>query len=143
MASTASPPLVAPPKSRGRLPLLTGILATIAGLALYALQMQAGKLTTPWYVPVLASLGTGLILLSLLRRFTAWRILALLLIGAAAAGEWWFILSIARQPTDTHRIIEGKQLPDFSGLRADGTPFTRDSLKGDQNTVLVFFRGHW
>ena len=140
--STTAPPL-APPKAGGRLLLWVGILAAVAGFVAYQFQMSAGRLTTPWYAAALATLGTVLILVSLLRRFTMWRVLALLLIGALTAGEWWFLLSLSRSPAYAGPVAAGKPFPEFTAALANGTPFTHDSLKGDQDTVLVFFRGHW
>jgi hypothetical protein len=140
--STTAPPL-APPKSGGRLLLWTGVLAAILGFVAYQFQMNAGRLTTPWYAPALATLGTVLILVSLLRRFSVWRVLALLLIGALTAGEWWFLLSYSKLPDYTGPVAAGKPFPEFTAALADGKPFTQDDLKGDQDTVMVFFRGHW
>jgi hypothetical protein len=145
MSTTSLP--VAPPKSGGRLALWTGLLAVVAGLVLYTLQIQAANLTAPWYVPLLATFGTGLVLLSLLRRRTIWRVAALLLLGAVTAGEWWFLLSYSKLPAATGRIEQGKPIPEFTAVRADGTPdgtpFTADNLKGEKETILVFFRGRW
>jgi hypothetical protein len=140
--STTAPPL-APPKSGGRLLLWTGILAAILGIVAYMVQMNAAHLTTPWYVPALATIGTLYIVLSLRRRFSVWRLLALLLVGALAAFEWWFILSVSALPAYNGPVKVGQPFPEFTAARADGQPFTQDSLKGDQDTVMVFFRGHW
>jgi hypothetical protein len=140
--STTAPP-VAPPKTGGRLLLWIGVLAAIAGVVVYQFQMNAGLLTTPWYAPALATLGTVLILVSLLRRFSAWRLAALLLIGALTAGEWWFLVSYSKVPDYSGPVEKGKPFPEFSAALADGTVFTQDSLKGDQDTIMVFFRGHW
>jgi hypothetical protein len=140
--STTSPP-IAPPKVGGRPLLWLGLLAAIVGIPIYAGQMIAGKLTTPWYVPALASLGTALILLSLLRRLTVWRILALLFAGLITAGSGYFLFSMARLPDYTGPMAQGQEMPAFTTARADGTPFTQNDLKGDKDTVLVFFRGHW
>jgi hypothetical protein len=140
--STTAPPL-APPKAGGRLLLWVGILAAVAGFVAYQFQMSAGRLTTPWYAAALATLGTVLILVSLLRRFTMWRVLALLLIGALTAGEWWFLLSYSKLPEYAGPAKAGQPFPVFTAARADGTPFTQDDLKGDRDTVIVFFRGRW
>jgi hypothetical protein len=140
--STTSPP-IAPPKSGGRLLLWVGLLAAPLGIAAYVLQMKAAVLTTPWYAPALATLGTVLVLVALLRRPTVWRAGALLLVGLLTAGEWWFLLGASRLPTYAGPVAVDRPFPEFAAALADGTPFTHDNLKGDQDTVLVFFRGHW
>jgi hypothetical protein len=140
--STTSPP-VAPPKAGGRLLLWAGLLVAVVGVVLYAFQLQAQNLMMPWYAPVLACAGAALLLVSLLRRPTAWRVLAVLFVGLLLSGELWFLLSYARLPAQTGRVAADSPLPEFAARRADGTPFHQDDLKGDQNTVLVFFRGHW
>jgi hypothetical protein len=140
--STTSPP-IAPPQTGGRLLLWTGVQAAIIGVVAYMVQMIAGRLTTPWYAPALATLGALLILVSLLRRFTVLRILALLPIGALAAFEWWLILLGSAQPAYSGPVAQGKPFPEFTAARADGTTFTQEQLKGEQDTVMVFFRGHW
>jgi hypothetical protein len=140
--STTAPP-IAPPKAGGRLLLWAGILAAVLGVVGYAVQMNVGLLTTPWYVLVLGTLGTALILVALWRRFSAWRVLALLLIGALTAGEWWFLVWYSRLPDYTGPAARGQAFPAFAAKLPDGTPFTQDSLKGDRDTVMVFFRGRW
>ena len=120
-----------------------GILAAFAGLPLYLIQVEAANLTLPWYAPVLAWFGTALVLLSLLRRRTVWRVVGLLFVLFLAVGECWALLSYSRLSADTGRIAVKQQLPEFTAFRADGTQFTRDDLKGEQDTVLVFFRGRW
>jgi hypothetical protein len=140
--SITSPP-AAPPKTGGRPLLWLGLLAAVAGLPLYVVQLSANNLMTPWYAPALAALGTALVLLSLVRRRTAWRAVALLFAGLLTAGQCWFLFSLARLPADTGRIAKNQELPEFTAYRADGTPFTQTDLKGDKDTILVFFRGNW
>jgi hypothetical protein len=120
----------------------TGVLAAIAGIVVYMAQMNAGMLSTPWYAPALATLGVVLILVSLVRRFSVWRLAALLLVGAIMAFEWWLLLGSAL-PAYAGPVKTGQPFPAFTAARADGEPFTQDNLKGDQDTILVFFRGHW
>jgi hypothetical protein len=121
----------------------TGVLAAIAGIVVYMAQMNAGQLWTPWYAPALATLGVVLIIASLVRRFSVWRLAALLLVGTITVFEWWFILVMSASPAYAGPVKEGKPFPEFTATRADDQPFTQDSLKGDQDTALVFFRGHW
>jgi hypothetical protein len=105
--------------------------------------MWAGRLDTPWYAPALATAGAGLVLLSLWRRPTAWRVLALILVGLLAGSEWWFLLGHSRLPAYTGPLAKGTPFPEFRAARADGTPFTRADLEGEHDTALVFFRGRW
>jgi hypothetical protein len=103
-----------------------------------------GLLHTPWYSPILASVGTVLIALSIVRRRTVWRIIALVVIGLFTIGEWWFLLSYSRLPAYAGPVSAEQPFPEFAPASlADGTPFTRDDLVGKKNTVLVFFRGFW
>jgi hypothetical protein len=136
---------IAPPKSAGRGLLWLGIAITLLAVIAYAaLLVGAHFLHTPWYAPALATLGVCLIILSLARRFTFLRIVALLFIGLLAAGEWWFLLAGTRLPPYAGPAAAGTPFPDFEPASLDdGTPFRRADLARDHNTVLVFFRGFW
>ena len=96
----------------------------------------------PWYMPALASLGVVLVLMSLLERRTVFRSFALLAVVLLAAAECAFLYAM-RLPPYTGPIAVGRPFPAFETRRADGTPFTQRDLAGDQNNVLVFFRGRW
>jgi hypothetical protein len=120
-----------------------GIAFTLIGLAIYAAEVYAGKLQTPWYVPALATLGMATIVLSLVRRGTVWRLIGLVLVGLLAGFEWWFVAGYSKLPPYTGPVAAGRPFPAFTVRRADGTPFTEKDLHGDRDTVLVFFRGWW
>jgi hypothetical protein len=109
----------------------------------YGVQLAFGRTDTPWYAPVLATLGAVLVLLALRRRRNAWRALALAAVASVAGFEWWFLLSHARLPAYAGPVSAGGTFPEFRAARADGTPFTRADLGGDRATALVFFRGRW
>jgi hypothetical protein len=143
MHSTIPP--TASAKGAGRLLLWLGIGAFLLGrIVKLVLVFGAGFLHTPWYSASLATVGAGLIALSLVRRLTVWRIVALLLIGLLAVGEWWFLLGYSRIPPYAGPVSAEQPFPAFSpASHADGAPFTRDHLIGEKDTVLVFFRGHW
>jgi hypothetical protein len=132
-------------KATGRRLLWLGIALLLLGrIVKAALVFGAGFLHTPWYSPGLATVGAGLIALSIVRRFTVWRIAALLLIGLVAVGEWWFLLAYSRVPAYAGPVAAEQPFPRFSPAHlADGTPFTRGNLVGEKDTVLVFFRGFW
>jgi hypothetical protein len=138
MDTTADPAAI--PKSSGRATLWVGVSTCLLGLIAYMAQLEAGKLSVPWYAPALGVLGTALVVRSLRHRRSAWRVAALLLLVALTAGELWFLLSYCRLPPYTGPVTAGEPFPAFTAARADGTPFTREDLKG---TVLVFFRGWW
>lgn len=130
-------------KHPGRLYLLLGALLTAAGLIVYALQLRWNVLWAPWYVPILATVGVVFAVLALARARSAWRWAAAVLLALFAAAEWVFLLVLMNTPAYTGPARPGQAFPAFTATLADGSTFTQDNLKGDQNTVLVFFRGHW
>jgi hypothetical protein len=129
-------------RPRGRHLLVIGLVLGVLGVLTYAAQLSMQRLWTPWYLPVSATLGVLLIVLSLWRARTAWRVLTLVLLVLLAAAEW-ALLAGARLPEYAGPVAAGASFPAFTTARADGTAFTRGDLAGDQNSVLVFFRGRW
>jgi hypothetical protein len=132
----------APTHFRGRLFLLFGLGLAVLGVVAFVAQTALGRLMVPWYMPALASLGVCLVIISLVKCRTIWRVLALAAVMLLAGAEW-AILYAMRLPPYTGPITVGRQFPAFETTRADGTPFAQGNLAGDQNNVLVFFRGRW
>jgi hypothetical protein len=122
--------------------LLLGVALTLVGIAIYAIQIAARRLTMPWYLPTSATVGALLVAVSLWRARSVWRVALLLLLLLLAGAEWAFLLA-TRLPPYTGPIAVGKPFPAFTTTRADGTPFTQRDLQGDTKNVLVFFRGRW
>lgn len=139
---TASSDIIAEDRSSGRRLLYLGLAVTAAGIIAYAVQLANHRLVTPWYMPCLATVGAALTGRSLWRRRTLWRVLAMLLVTLAAAGEWMMLLGM-RLPRYAGPVTAGQAMPDFSTARSDGRPFTHRDLVGDQNHLFVFFRGRW
>jgi cytochrome oxidase Cu insertion factor (SCO1/SenC/PrrC family) len=46
-------------------------------------------------------------------------------------------------PTDAERVAVGDAAPDFSLRTLSGEVLTLSDLRGQENVVLVFYRGHW
>ena len=132
----------APRRTPGRLALLSGLGLAIMGIIAYVLQIRAHRLTAPWYMPVLATLGVVLVVVALQRARNVWRFLALGLVVLLAAAEWTFLLSLGL-PKYTGPVAEGKLFPAFQTSRADGTTFNQSDLAGAPTNVFVFFRGRW
>ena len=127
----------------GRSLLLLGVLVAVAGPVLMFLLMFAAKiLITPWYAPLLGTLGVALIVLALMRSRSIWRWTALVIFTLLAGFGWWALFAMGL-PAYTGPVKDGQAFPAFATTLADGSAFARDDLKGDQNTVMVFFRGHW
>ena len=137
IASSAEPRRVP-----GRLLPWAGLGLAGLGVAGYAAQLAMHRLTAPWYLPVLATLGAAVAAAALWQRRSVWRGLALILTVLVAAAGWMFILTL-RLPAYTGPVAAGQPFPEFATTRADGEPFTQRNLQGDQNSVLVFFRGRW
>jgi hypothetical protein len=140
---TTSPLAAGARRFPGRLYLWLGIGLVVLGPVLYMVQLRAKLLNAPWYAPALATAGGALVLFALLRRVTAWRIAALALCGLLASAEWYFLVSLSKLPAYTGPVTAGASFPTFSTTLADGSTFNQDSLRSEQNTALVFFRGRW
>jgi hypothetical protein len=131
-----------PRRYPGRLFLALGLACAALGVIGYVVQLSAERLFLPWYLPWSGTLGVFLLIVSLWQARTVWRVLALLLVMLFAGAEWMFIRA-ERLPPYTGPVAEGHPFPAFATVRADGTPFTEHDLEGEQNSVLVFFRGRW
>lgn len=142
MSILPASPDTEPRRSAGRRSLFLGLGLAVLGIAGYAAQIAAHRLVTPWYLPALATLGAAVVAGSLWQRVTLWRSLALVLVGLLSAAEWMFVLG-TRLPADTGMVSVGRSFPEFETVSSDGEPFARRDLEGDQNHLLVFFRGRW
>jgi hypothetical protein len=138
-----SGPSVAVNRRAGRAYLFLGMLIAVAGIGIYVAQVQARILIAPWYVPILATAGVVFIGMALVRSRSVWRWLAAVLFTLLATGEWMMLLFLLRAPPYDGPVQVGRPFPAFTTTLADGSTITQESLKGDRNTVMVFFRGRW
>ena len=122
--------------------MLAGLAVSVLGIAAYVIQLSLERLKLPWYMPAAALLGVALMIASLWKRRTLWRVLALVVVVLLAGFEL-MVLNEMRLPPYVGPIAEGHPFPAFEARRADGTPFTRNDLIGDRHQALVFFRGRW
>jgi uncharacterized membrane protein YhhN len=120
-----------------------GIVLVLLCPVLYLIQLKAEILKTPWYALALLAMGVALLLVAVLRRPSVWRIVLFVLFGLFAGLQGHFLLSQARVPAYTGPVAAGASFPAFNVTRADGSAFNQDSLRGERNTALVFFRGRW
>lgn len=126
----------------GRQSLAAGLVIVVFGLLGYIVQLSMQRLSTPWYLPLSATLGVLLIVASLRQTRTVWRGFALVLVVILAVAEWGFVVR-TRQPAYAGPVAADESFPAFASACADGSPFTRRDLDGGQNNLLVFFRGRW
>lgn len=110
--------------------------------ALLITQIQAKRLFVPWYLPIIGTFALVLMLVAVVRLRTIWRFLGMGLLGLLAGFEW-FMISASKLPEYAGPISVGQPFPAFESSLPDGTPFTQADLRGEQNTVMVFFRGRW
>lgn len=130
-------------RRRGRAYFWAGIVACLLGLALVAVQFGLKYLFTPWYSPLLATLGAVFLLFSVFRRRSITRVVALILVAALAGYQWYVLASMMKLPDYAGPAQPGKQLPPFRATFADGRPFTEADLAEGQRRVMTFFRGRW
>ena len=138
----ATSPLTAGHHVPGRRLLLAGLALAVLGVVAYLVQIALGRLVTPWYMPALSSLGVVCAIISLVKKRTAWRVVALSVLLIIAGAEWAMLYAL-RLPPYTGPIVVGQPFPPFETIRSDGTPFGQTELTGRANNVLVFFRGRW
>jgi hypothetical protein len=127
----------------GRSLLFLGMFVAVAGtLLMFVLTFAAKILITPWYAPVLGTLGVALIILALTRSRSIWRWSAVVIFTLFVGVQWWALFAM-RTPPYTGPVKEGEPFPAFATTLADGSEFTQNNMKGDKNTVMIFFRGRW
>ncbi len=139
---TTSPAIDSSPRTAGRAYLWLGLAISLLGPAIYIGQLAGKRLTVPWYMPILATVGTILAVMALVRARTVWRILAVSLLGLHAAFELTFVL-VSKLPVYAGPVAVGQPFPAFTTTLSDGSSYTDSSLTGDRKMVMVFFRGRW
>jgi hypothetical protein len=112
-------------------------------MAIYIFQLQAKVLRTPWYMPIMATAGLLLIAFAVVQSRSVLRSIAVVVFALFAVLEWVAFLFLVNVPDYTGPVKVEQPFPNFSTTLADGSAFTQDNLKGNQNTVMVFFRGRW
>lgn len=130
-------------RSSGRGLALSGVvLAILAIAAFFAQVFVAHQLRTPWFLPIATTVGVLMVGAALWQARSVWRWMALMVVLLLAGGEWLLVLGMPL-PEYTGPVAAGKTFPAFVTTQADGSTFTDGDLRGDQNHVLVFFRGRW
>jgi hypothetical protein len=145
--STNAPslPATSPAKERsqGRAYFWAGIGVCLLGLVLVAVQFGLKYLFVPWYSPALFSLGAVLLFLSIVRRRSLLRMVALVVVAALAGFQWYVLVAMIKLPDYTGPAQPGKKLPHFQAVLANGRPFTEADLSDGSRRVMTFFRGRW
>ncbi|MFO0811416.1 MAG: hypothetical protein U0746_22530 [Gemmataceae bacterium] len=120
-----------------------GLLLSFGAIAAYSLQFIGLKwLTVPWYLPILGTVGALIALTSLGQRRAIGRYIGVTVLVLLASAEWLLVAKLSVLPTYAGPGT-GQPFPAFAARFADGTPFTEANLKGDKETILIFFRGRW
>jgi hypothetical protein len=117
---------------------------TFVGIAVYMVQFMVLKQlgSTPWYAPLLATIGAALVFLSVRERRTVPRLVGLVVLLLLAGLQWYFFLSFTKLPQYAGPSA-GEKLPQFQTTLATGAPFSNADLANGTPTVLIFFRGRW
>lgn len=143
--STPDPVAAVNPPPRRKPLFLAGVLLIILGPVLNFVQISMAKLSTPWYLPILATAGVVCLIASLRQRRSVIRIVFATLFTMLCGGEWYMLLIAAKTPPYTGPAQVGSKVPEFSATLADGTAFTNENLAkgGEGRTALIFNRGRW
>src|SRR5438067_2253551 len=116
--TTSSP--AAPRRITGHLLLVLGLVLPTLGVIGYAVQLSTRHLKTPWYMPVLATLGVVCLAAALWQARSVWRWLAFVLVVLLTGAEWAMLLAM-RLPAYVGPVAAGQPFPAFTTTRADGT----------------------
>jgi hypothetical protein len=130
------------PRSRGRGYFWLGLGVCLLGLAATVVQFSMNIIKTPWYSPVLATLGAILLVVAVAKRRTIPRVLGLVLV-VAFAGLQWYLFGVLLKLPDYNGPAVGQPVPAFTATRADGRTFRDSDLRDGSRQVLVLFRGRW
>ena len=122
---------------------LMGLALFLAGPILNAIEVTNGRLTMPWYLPILASLGVLFMIASVWQRGGLLRISGLVIFAVLCGLIWFFVLVMSKVPNYTGPAQPGKKIPAFTTKLADGRTFSSDELEEGDRSVLLFFRGRW
>ena len=132
---------------------LIGFLLFVLGIGINVGLLFAEYLKTPWYVPILGTLGVLCMGASVVQRFGWLRCVGLVFFTIVCAAGWIMIVWFARTPAYTGPAQPGHKLvdhhkdqdggPAFTAAFSDGTPFTAETLEDGKRTAIVFYRGHW
>lgn len=120
-----------------------GLALFLAGPILNAIEITNGRLTMPWYLPILATLGVLFMIASVWQRGGILRISGLVVFAVLCGLIWFFVLVMSKLPNYTGPAQPGKKVPAFNTKLADGTSFTNEDLEEGDRSVLLFFRGRW
>src|SRR6185312_8730730 len=107
---------------------LAGSLLFILGPVGYAIQLRQKNLLTPWYVPILATLGLGLMIVSLRWRGAVLRALIVSLFAFVCVLEWFTLAVALKSPAYTGPARPGREVPEFTATLAGGQPFTERDI---------------
>jgi hypothetical protein len=118
-------------------------LLFLLGPAIYILLFRMHHLWTPWYAPILATVGVLLMVVSVRQRWGIVRAVGLFLLALICGLEWFMVLVGSSTPLYTGPAKVGRQLPAFTTTLASGQAFSEKDLENGTSTVLVFFRGRW
>lgn len=128
---------------RRRVPLLLlGTLLFLIGPIVYTVQVQIRYLKTPWYIPILSTIGLFLILNWVWQRRSLLRIATAIPYILLYAFMWVALIGLNtpqyRGPLQAPRLV-----PKFVTMTVEGDRFTEKDLQSGVPSVLVFFRGRW
>jgi hypothetical protein len=132
------------PPPRGWPWFIIGVVLVLLGFVLTFVQFSVlNRLTTPWQMPILATLGVICMLLSVLQRGGLLRIAGFLLFAFVSGAMWYMLLIAMNTPPYTGPANPGSPVPAMAAKLADGRAFSNADLANGQPSVMLFYRGLW
>jgi hypothetical protein len=142
MTTTLATPAAVVPHKQGRGYFWAGLGICVLGVAATVVQFALQIMKTPWYSPVLATIGAILLVVAVARRRSIPRVIGLVLVAGFAGVQWYFLGVMMKLP-EYKGPPPGRPVPSFTSTLADGKTFQDSDLRDGSRRVLVLFRGRW
>ena len=126
----------------GTRPYLMGMFLVLVGWCFYVWRFSQANLVLPYYLPVIVTVGFGVMVRGFLQKRSILRVLGLILALLMTLVAWMIIFGLSLPKYDGPATV-GATAPAFEAQLAMGGDFQASNLKDGKNRIIVFYRGIW
>lgn len=120
------------------------LLALLGGPVAYFMLLKIPWVrNTAWPNIIVLFIAVSWALMQLRQEYSAWTAAVLGLTLVVALGFLYLRFGIASLPEAHLNVAVGSGAPDFKLHDTEGREFALSGLRGEENVILVFYRGVW